>query len=107
MIFTVSWLLESFDLARGIRLLAGLFPVPVFSLFIFAEIRLLRRLDEMHKRIQLEALAIAFPAAIVLGLAVEYLQKAGFLSGWDAGDVWPYMALLYFPAYLLARRRYR
>jgi hypothetical protein len=107
MVFGVSWLLEAHALSPALRLLVALVPVPVFTGFIVSEIQVLRRLDELQKRIQLEALAIAFPAGIILAIAVEYLQKAGFLTEWTFGDVWPYMALLYLPAYLIARGRYR
>jgi hypothetical protein len=68
---------------------------------------MMRGLDELQRRIQLEALAIAFPAAMMLGMAVEYLQKAGFARGVEVGDVWPIMLLLYVPAILFARWRYR
>ncbi|MGH7546255.1 MAG: hypothetical protein ACREKI_08750 [Gemmatimonadota bacterium] len=106
-IITVSWLLESFRFSPAWRLAIAVLPVPAFVLFIASEVQLLRLLDEMQKRIQLEALAIAFPAGIVFAIAVEYLQKAGFLTEWTFGDVWPWMAMLYAPAYLIARRRYR
>ena len=63
-------------------------------------------LDELHRRIALDALAVAFPAAIALGYLVESLQQAGFLAGVGIGDVWPWMALLWLPALLWSRARY-
>ena len=62
--------------------------------------------DEVFQR-KLEALAIAFPAAMLVGMGVEYLQKAGFARSLDVGDVWPVMFLLYVPALLFAHWRYR
>lgn len=106
-LFMVTWLLKSVELASAGRLAVALLPIPAFALFIVAEVAVLLRMDELQKRIQLEALAIAFPAVAVLGITVEYLQKAGFVSQWTVGDVWPYMILLYLPAYVVSRWRYR
>jgi hypothetical protein len=55
----------------------------------------------------LVTLAMAYPTAMMLGMLVEYLQKAGFVREWTVGDIWPWMFLLYVPAYGLARWRYR
>lgn len=103
---------RSFLLRRGLvegpaRVAAALLPVPFFVVFILAELRWVRESDEFHRNVLLESLAIAFPAAIVLAVVVEALQKAGLVTGWSIGDVWPWMALLWIPALWIALRRYR
>lgn len=103
---TASWVLKNFDLGTVARLTVALLPVPAFILFILAEVQVLSRVDELQRRIQLEALAIAFPSAVVMGVALEYLQKAGFVTAWTIGDFWPLIGALYLPAYLIARWRY-
>lgn len=102
-----SWLLEHLALRGPGPILALLLPVPGFGVFMVAEVKALASLDELQRRIQLEALALAFPAALVLGFTVEYLQKAGFLAGFTVGDFWPWVGVLYIPSWLIARARYR
>ena len=92
--------------ARG-RLAAALLPVPFFIALVFAELRCVRESDEFHRSVMLHSLAIAFPAAIVLAVVVDALQKGGFVTHWTVGDVWPFMAILWIPALWISRRRYR
>lgn len=106
-IVVCSTLLKDAGYGSGTRLALALTPVTLFVGLIGLMVKQVRRLDELQRRIQLEALAVAFPAAGAMGLGVEYLQKAGFAEGWTIGDVWPWMFLVYVPAYLFAHRRYR
>jgi hypothetical protein len=89
------------------RLVAALLPVPFFLALVHAEMRCFRESDEFHRAVMLHSLAIAFPAAIVLGVVVDALQKGGFVTSWSVGDVWPFMAILWIPALWISRRRYR
>ena len=79
-----------------------------FAWFIFAEIQLLRQLDELQKRIQLEALAIAFPLALLLLMMLGLLERITGLPKDDLSyrHVWPIVALFYFVGMVFARRRY-
>jgi hypothetical protein len=106
-IFVVTWALESRPLAPGARIALAVVPVALWGCMIVVMVMGLRRADELLRRIQLDALAMAFPTAMMIGMLVEYLQKAGFLLTWTVGDVWPIMFLLYVPAYFLAWWRYR
>ena len=106
-IFAVSWSLDHMSLGAAERLALAMIPVALWAGAITVLVLTVRALDELQRRIQLEVLAIAFPAAMLLGMAVEYLQKAGFAREVGVGDVWPVMFLLYVPALLFAHRRYR
>lgn len=103
-----TWILETFELATPLRVALVLLPVPPFVLLIFAELRLIRRLDELQQRIQLEALAIGFPSAIVLAMAFGFLQREGVMPGelQDLRDVWLLLPWPYFAGLAIARRRY-
>lgn len=97
------------QLAPVVRVAAGLLAVAAFALFIVAQIRVLRGLDEMHRRIQLEALAIAFPTAILLVFTLGVLERAGIVV-WGfqrLRDVWPLVVLPYVIGLAIATRRYR
>ena len=103
----VTWSLDHLALPPSGRLALAMIPVALWSGAITLFVWLLRTLDELQRRIQLEALAIAFPAAMMLGMGVEYAQKAGFALDLGVGDVWPFMFLLYLPALLYAHWKYR
>ena len=68
----------------------------------------IRQLDELERRIHLEALAVAFPLGILLLMTLGLLQRAITLKfeDWSYGHVWPFMFLFYFVGLALARRRY-
>jgi hypothetical protein len=106
-VFAVSWSLEHQSMPPAGRLALAMLPAALWAGAIVMLVLMVRGLDELQRKIQLEALAIAFPAAMMLAMAVEYLQKAGFAGGVEVGDVWPVMLLLYVPAILFAHWRYR
>ena len=99
--------LKRTELPQSAQVIISLLPIPFFIAFIWAELRWIRDQDEFHRGVILESLAIAFPLAIVIGVVVEALQKAGVLTTLTVGDVWPFMALTWLPALWIARRRYR
>lgn len=106
-VIAVSWSLQHLAIPRNGRLALAMIPVAFWSGAIAMLVLTFRSLDELQRRIQLEALAIAFPAAMMLGMTVEYLQKAGYAVEAEVGDVWPFMFLLYVPALVYAHARYR
>jgi hypothetical protein len=106
-VIAVSWSLDHLSMAPAGRLVLAMIPVALWSGAITMLVLTVRALDELQRRIQLEALAIAFPAAMMIGMTVEYLQKAGFAHSVGVGDVWPFMFLLYVPALAFAHWRYR
>lgn len=106
-VFASSYLLEKQPMGSSSRLALALLPLP-FSLFMLAlYVRLVRQADEFQKKIFLESLAIAWPAAMILGMTFEYLQKAGFAMWMDVGRLWPVMAFLWAPALFYSYWRYR
>ncbi len=106
-VFASSYLLEKQPMGSGSRLALALMPLPFSLLMLAVYVRLVRQSDEFHKKILLESLAIAFPAAMILGMTVEYLQKAGFATWVDVGRFWPVMMLLWVPALFYSYWRYR
>jgi hypothetical protein len=106
-VFASSYLLEKQPMGSGSRLALALMPLPFSLLMLAVYVRLVRQADEFQKKIFLESLAIAFPAAMILGMTVEYLQKAGFAMGVDVGRLWPVMMLLWAPALFYSYWRYR
>ena len=68
-----------------------------------------RQLDELEQRIQLEALAFAFPLAMILLLTLGLLEIAIQLPPEDLSyrHVWAMLPVLYFIGLIVANRRYQ
>ena len=107
--FGVRFLLEANpDLTPAMRLGLAFVPTPVFALFLWRFVQGVRSADELERRIQLEALAVAFPLGILLLTTLGLAQRAVELSfeDWSYNHVWPWFALFYLMGLGLARKRY-
>ena len=107
--FGVRFFLEANpDLARGVRIALAFVPTPVFALFLWRFVQGVRSADELERRIQLEALAVAFPLGILLLTTLGLVQRAVELKfeDWSYNHVWPYFFLFYLVGTALARKRY-
>lgn len=89
-----------------LRVLLALAPMIPACFIPFVVVRMLGRVDELQRRIQLEALGFAFAGTAVLTFAYGFLQVVGFPPvSWFA--IWPIMALLWVIGAAWASRRYR
>jgi len=114
----ITWLLSYFvvrftleaspDLAPRVRLAMAFIPTPLFALFLWNFIQAIRSADELERRIQLEALTIAFPLGLVLLTTLGLVQRAVELNfqDWSYNHVWPMFAVFYLAGMVIARRRY-
>ncbi|HSL46587.1 MAG TPA: hypothetical protein VK897_24345 [Anaerolineales bacterium] len=102
-------LLDNGSLSEGWRIVVALAPLIPFAFFLVFTLAGLRSLDELHRRVQLEALAIAFPLAILLFMLLGLLELAIPLSreDWSYRHTWTYLPLFYFIGLAVAWRRYR
>ena len=84
-------------------------PAIPFAFFLIRFIGYLRSLDELHRRVHLEALALAFPIATLFLMTLGLVEQAGVLSPkyWSYGDVWYYLPLFYLVSVAISWRRYR
>ena len=108
----VSWIaarviLES-TVPGWMRVVAALLPTPLAGAALLAIIRSARELDELEKRIQLEALAFAFVLAVLLLMTLGLLELAIQLNrdDWSYRHIWAILPTFYFGGLLIARRRY-
>jgi hypothetical protein len=108
--FAVRALLEGPAIRPPLRTVIALAPVPFFVLFLFSFHRAVRQLDEMQQRVQLEALAIAFPTTLLILMTLGLLQVAGIAlspADWSYRHVLQIAIVLYFLGVMFAQRRYR
>ena len=92
----------------AVRVAAALLPIPPFTLWLILMVRGARELDELQRRIQLEALAVAFPLTLILLLTLGLLEIAIELNpdDWSFRHVWAMLPVFYFTGLALAKRRY-
>lgn len=89
--------------ARTVVTLLPMLPGLVLCAVI---VRSLRRLDEMQRRLQLEALALAFAGTAIVTFSYGFLENVGF-PRISMFAVWPLMAALWLVGTAIGRWRYR
>ena len=106
------WLLKHplTDAGTPIRAVVSLIPLIPIGFAIRAVLRLVRNGDELERRIDLEALAIAAVAVGMATLTLNLLIKAGVIEiSSHLATVWvlPALLLTYVAAKIWARKRYQ
>lgn len=89
------------------RMLLALSPMLPAAFMIWSVFRYVTQMDELQRRIETEAFAIAAAGTAFLGLTYTFLEgDTGFpaIGSWWA---WVSVAMIYAVARLLLRRRYR
>ena len=96
------------DLDPRVRLLVALAPVLPFMLALVAVVRGIRSMDELHRRVHLEALVLAFPLTLVLIMTLGLLQLAVGLSpdDWSYRHILPFLVIFYAFGLWRAWKRY-
>ena len=100
--------LENPSVPTWARVTAALAPTPLAGIALLTIIRGARELDELERRIQLEALAFAFVLAVLLIMTLGLMELAVTLNrdDWSYRHVWAMLPPMYFAGLVLARRRY-
>lgn len=94
------------DTGSGWRVPLALAPMVPLVFALLAFVRYLDRMDELQRRIQLEALAFAFGGTALLTFGYGFLQLVGFPQvSWFF--VWPVMGTLWMAGKARADRRYK
>ncbi|MFW9080914.1 hypothetical protein ACOI9X_16810 [Pseudomonas sp. P2757] len=89
-----------------LRTAITLTPVIPAALMCWSIVRQMRRMDEMHLRIQFEALGFAFAASALLTFSYGFLENVGAPHiPWLW--VWPVMGVMWMIGLQIARRRYQ
>jgi hypothetical protein len=107
--FFAFGVLRAYQFAEWQRVAVALLPILPFVFFIGYVVSNIRRFDELHRRVHLEALVIAFPLTMLLLMTLGLIDLAIGLSSedWSYRHVWYYVPLFYFIGLAVAWRRYR
>lgn len=106
--FGARAVLEVETLATAWRVSAALAPVPVFVWVLFEIVRSARHLDELQRRMHLEALAVAYPLMLTLLMLLGLLELAVPLNkdDWSYRHVWQMQGIIYLFGLMVSYRRY-
>lgn len=88
------------------KIALALVPVIPMVAMALAVVRQLRRMDELARRIQLEALGLSFVCTALITFSYGFLETAG-LPRLSMFYVWPVMGLVWALATVAGVRRYR
>jgi hypothetical protein len=99
-------LLTHVQVARPWRDLVALSPMLPAAAMAWVMLRDLRRMDELQRRIQLEALGFSFAGTALLTFSYGFLEGLGY-ARLSMFTVWPVLAVLWIVGLVMARRRYQ
>jgi hypothetical protein len=96
-------------LSRGLLVAIALLPTPFFIYYLWTWMKGVSEMDELERRIELEALGFAFPAAVVFLMTIGLLDLAITLNPDDFSlhHVWLMLPLFYYAGLWRAKRRYQ
>ena len=89
------------------RVPLALLPMVPLVFALFAFVRYMSRVDELQRRIQLEALAFAFGGTALLTFGYGFLQSIAGYPQVNWFVVWPVMAVLWLAGKARADRKYK
>lgn len=90
-----------------VRVLIAILPTPFFVWYLWTWMTGVAQMDELERRIELEALGFAFPATLVWLMTIGLLNLAMPIDTVFAGNhVWLMMPALYYVGLWRAKRRY-
>lgn len=107
--FAARYALELTPAGSSLRIAIALTPLLPTLLLLWVVWRGVHEMDELQRRVHLEALAVAFPLCIVLLWVLGLLELATDLdqANWGFRHVWALLPLFYFVGLAMAWRRYR
>jgi hypothetical protein len=91
-----------------VRVAIAMLPLPFFVWYLWTWFKGAAAMDELQRRIELEALGFAFPAAVVFLMTVGLIDIAVSLPEEDFSlhHIWLMMPMLYYIGLWRAKRRY-
>jgi hypothetical protein len=94
--------------SSAMRVTIALLPTPCFAWYLWTWMRGVASMDELQRRIELEALGFAFPASLVFLMTVGLLDLAVTLDPEDFSlhHLWLMLPMLYYIGLWKAKRRY-
>ncbi|GFE97556.1 MULTISPECIES: hypothetical protein [unclassified Gluconobacter] len=106
LLFGANYLQQALHPAPLTRIILALTPMVGAVTAAWVIMRAIWRMDELQRRIQLDAIAMSFLGTALLTFGWGFAESAG-LPKLRAFAVWPIMGTLWWIGGLVAQRRYR
>ena len=90
----------------AIHVLAALAPIVPLVFAAIENVRGIRAMDELYRRIHIEGMIFGFFGTIAVTLTVGFLQWMAGVPTFSVGFVFPIMTLLYGLGVFIGKRRY-
>ena len=103
---TVNWVFKHKELHSPAKPLLGFLPALMAILFVVAFVKDVRKLDEMRRRIHLQAAAIAFVLTVILTFVFDGLENARIYRA-TLSDLNSATVLIWAAALIILSLRYR
>ena len=104
---TASLILKSGPHSTPVATLIGLIPVPAYALLIWSIVQMVRAMDEMQRRVQLEAAATALLATVFYTITYGWLEKARVVPHMNLAFISLITLAFYMLGLFIAFRHYR
>jgi hypothetical protein len=106
-VLTVSLWLINHDVVSGVwRTVVSLAPMLPALAVAVSVMRRLRRIDELQRQIQLEALSLAFAGTALITFSYGFLENVGYPK-LSMFAVWPLMVVLWIIGGFISHRRFQ
>ena len=105
-VLLAGWLARDLPLRSPARIALATVQAATIAAVILVTLRGMRRLDELQRRIHLEALLLSFGGTGIVVTGWGFLELAGAPAVRWSLWVWPLMSVLWGAGLLVARRRY-
>ena len=103
---TVNWIFQHEELHSPAKPILGFLPTLMAILFVVAFVKDVRKLDEMRRRIHLQAAATAFLLTVILSFVFDGLGSAGIYRA-TLSDLNTATVLIWATALIVLSLRYR
>jgi hypothetical protein len=108
-VYVISRALLELEITSSVaRIAVALLPTPFFVWYLWTWMKGVSEMDELERRIELEALGFAFPTAVIFLATIGLLDVAVTLNPDDFSlrHTWLMMPMLYYIGLWRAKRRY-
>lgn len=103
-----TFIIKNFILPDGFKIILALIPSAIFIWVMISFIKNVSLMDELKRRMYLEASAIAFSLSLILIMTLGMLSLVITLNkdDWDYRHIMPFMIISFFIGLAVTRKKY-
>jgi len=102
-----AMILKFTDISGAAELAVAMSPVPILAGMYWAIFRVVQSVDEMQRKMKLEALGLTVIGSSLIFFTIGQLERIEVYQPGNFGDAWLIITFTYMAAYGLVSLRYR